>query len=339
MKIQTLIILCFTYITSFGQFSQEKIETDSSFIEVTRNSVYKCWEETSKYKDSVRFITWFIDDTTQIHYESWSKKNNDWFGISREYKKDGTLMYEWDHDKGICKVNKDIFPYFDMLEKMKLKADSLIINTYSKDFLTKYVRFEYDGNASFGELKVYDKDTVWSTRYIGSWTEPMTIKPNHFRIVYKVRLLPNVGKGIEIGIELDSLGNYFPSSDDRWSNYGFEDIKGETRTFNINIEKFKEVAISQGLVVSDTSEITEFLFWENFSKRKFYNGQFRYYITERTSKTEYKEEKDRKGIIVKYNVYSFNPWTGEFIEKKKMKSRREWGKNSGHITGLRPDNN
>jgi hypothetical protein len=333
------IVLLFLALNSFGQkpFS-EKFETDSSSVEIIRNSLYKCWNETYKFKDSTRFISWFIDDTTQISYESWGKKNNEFFGISREYTKEGTLIYEWDHDKGICMVNRTLFPYYYMLEKMKLKADSLIIQTYCKDFFDKHVRFEYEGNASFGEWKVYDKDTVWSTNYCGSWTEPMTRKPNHFRIVYRVRLSSNDGKGIELGIELDSLGNYFPSDDDRWGNYGFEEIKGDKRTFHINKNSAIDLAKTKGLVISDTSEVSEFLTWESFGKKEFFNGQYRYYISDLTGKTEYTEGKDRKGIIYRFNVYAFNPWTGEYVEMKKMKRRHEWGKNSGHWTGLRPDN-
>lgn len=338
MKQTLFLILFLGTINSFGQFSKVKIETDSSNIEVIRNSVYKCWEETYKYKDSVRFITWFIDDTTQIYYESWYKKNNDWFGISREYKKDGTIMYEWNHDKGICNVNRTFYPYYEMLEKMKIIADSLIIKTYSQDFFNNHVRFDYEGNAWHGEWKVYDKDTVWSTSMVGSWTEPMTRKPNHYRIVYRVRLSQNDEKGIELGIELDSLGNYFPSDDDRWGNYGFEVVKGNQRTFNIDKNKAIEIAKTNGLVVTDSSEIKEFLTWERFGEKDFFNGQYRYYISVLTSKTEYTEENDRKGIIYRYNVYTFNPWTGGFVEMKKMKNRHEWGKNSGHWTGLRPDN-
>jgi len=65
---------------------------------------------------------------------------------------------------------------------------------------------------------------------------------------------------------------------------------------------------------------------------------FRYYIIELTSITKYKKGKSRKGIVYRFDVYSFNPWTGEFIEKKRMKSIQEWGKVSGFRTGLLPDN-
>ena len=37
-------------------------------------------------------------------------------------------------------------------------------------------------------------------------------------------------------------------------------------------------------------------------------------------------------------VYVFNPWTGAFVEKNKMKAIREWEKLSGSSSGLIPDN-
>jgi len=276
-----LTLFIAVFLISLNAFCQEKpfsetFETDSSYVEIIRNSLYKCWHETYKYKDSVRFMTWFIDDTTQINYEQWKRKSDDtFFGISREYQKDGTLMYEWDHDKDSLKVNKVYYPYFDMLEEMRMKADSMIMRTYSKDFFTHYVQFEYEGSAWHGEWEVRNNDSVWSTRFIGNWIDPLKQKPNHFRLVYRVRLSKSDGKGTELGIEMDSLGNYVPSDDDRWGNYGFEEVKVEPRTFTIDKNKAIETAQSKGLVVNDSTEIHEFLFWEKSGERAFYNGKYR----------------------------------------------------------------
>jgi len=90
--------------------------------------------------------------------------------------------------------------------------------------------------------------------------------------------------------------------------------------------------------LSDSSIIDEFIFWENFKKQQFYNGQFRYYITELVGQETYQVSKEREGIKYKYMVYIFNTWTGEFVEKKKMKSIIEWENGHGLTIGLRPDN-
>jgi hypothetical protein len=155
---------------------------------------------------------------------------------------------------------------------------------------------------------------------------------------YEVRLSPKDFKSEELGIDLDSLGNYVPSTDDRWSNYGFEDLKGEKKVFNIDTIVAKNIAKQNGLMESDSSKITSFLRWENFQQQTFYNGQFRYYITEYTGKTPYYAGSNRDGMTYRYNVYVFNPWTGEFIEKRKMKIMSEWEQGHGSSSGLIPDN-
>ena len=49
------------------------------------------------------------------------------------------------------------------------------------------------------------------------------------------------------------------------------------------------------------------------------------------------KKEGRSRITYKFNVYSFNPWTGEFLETKKMKQIKEWGKDSGFTSDLLPD--
>lgn len=319
----------------YAQYNEIEFETDSSEINIVKNSLYKIYKETYKDKDSVWYSVRFIKDTTRLHTEGWHTKSFKYLGIWEEYDFDGNLKYTRDYDNGTCIVNKELYPFHDLLESMKNKADSLILNTYSKDFYDNHLKFEFDCYAYHGHLITLGDETFWTKDYLGSWTEPIKSKPNSFKFRYEVRLSPNDKESIELGIDLDSLGNYEPSKDDTWNNYGFEDVRGQKKTFLIDTNQAFLIAKQNGLIDNDTSIINKFLIWENFKKRTFFNGQFRYYITEFTGKTEYTEETDRKGVISRYNVYSFNPWTGEFIEVKKMWARREWGENSGHYTGLR----
>jgi hypothetical protein len=115
----------------------------------------------------------------------------------------------------------------------------------------------------------------------------MKSKPNSFLLRYEVRLNPTDEKSIELGICLDKNGNYVPSSDDTWNNYGFELINAENKRFVLNKSKAIEIAKSNGLTETDSKKIDEFLFWENFKMQQFYNGQFRYYITELVDKVEF----------------------------------------------------
>ncbi len=336
-QILPILTILLSVCTSYGQFEKQNINTDSSDIEIIRNSVYHIHEETFKNKDSVWYSVHFIEDTTRLNTEGWQRKDKTRMGVWQEYNFDGQLLFTWDYDRNICKVNKSLYPYHDLMEQMKSKADSIIMATYSPEFYDNHVRFEYDCYAYHRYRDTFDDEIFWAQNYLGSWTEPMKAKPNSFLFRYQVRLHKSDKKSIELGIELDSLGNYLPSADDTWNSYGFEAPPGNKKTFTISAEKAIQVASKQGLVLTDSSIVSEFLIWENAKKQEFYNGQFRYYITNMKNKTEYQTPRGRQGVIYRYDVYVFNPWNGAFVEKKKMKSIREWGKYSGHSSGLLPD--
>lgn len=70
------IALILSFTSSFGQKPfREVIETDSSKIEIIRNSVYRVYEEIFKKNDSVWFSVSYIDDTTKLNTEGWKLKN------------------------------------------------------------------------------------------------------------------------------------------------------------------------------------------------------------------------------------------------------------------------
>ncbi|MBC7552590.1 MAG: hypothetical protein H7257_01285 [Taibaiella sp.] len=329
--------LSISYLYAQPPFRQT-IETDTSNIEIIRNSVYRVYEETYKYKDSVWYSVSFIDDTTQLNTEGWMSKDGEYWGVWKEYNRTDQLMYTWDHDQGTCKVNPKLYPFYKLLEKMKITADNIITDAYGREFLREHVKFNFDFYAYHGHRDKFGDDTLWTEDYLGSWTEPLKSRPNSYLLRYEVRLNKKDKHFIELGICLDSNGKYFASTDDFWNNYGFERVKSNTKKFVLNKDKAIFIAKQKGLVVTDSTDIKEFLTWENFKKKDFYNGRFVYYISNLRRKDNYERPPDRKGIIFRYDVYCFNPWTGEFIEVKKMKSRKEYGKDSGHSTGLVPDN-
>lgn len=326
MKIKFLIstISILFGFSAFGQFSEKKIETDSSEIRIIKNSVYKTYTETYKFKDLEWYSVHFIKDTTRLNTESWSIKEGKRIGIWKEYNFDGQLMFTRDYDNAVCEINKSLYPFHNILVQMKVKSDELIIETYSKEFFEKHVRFDFNCYA-------YDKDG-----YVGSWAEPMERKPSKFLFRYQVKLNTSEWYDEMIGIELDEKGEYIPN-EGFWNNYGFEKVEPHNRTFQIDKNKAIEIAKEKGLDASDLNKVSEFLRWEKFEKPEFYNGKFKYYITELTNEKKDIKEEGRSRIVYKYNVYSFDPWTAEFIEKKKMKRVREWGKNSGFTSDLMPD--
>jgi len=159
-----------------AQWSKEVIETDSSTIEIIRNSVYRIYQENYKVGDSAWRSVSFIKDTTRLVTEGWKKKSGARLGIWREYDFKGRLMFTRDYDNAVCEINKELYPYHEILVKMKKKADSLIISTYSQVFFDEHVRFDFNCSA-------YDQDG-----YVGDWTEPMKRKPTKFLFRYQVRL-------------------------------------------------------------------------------------------------------------------------------------------------------
>lgn len=326
MKTRSIIstILILTSLSTFGQFRQS-IETDSSDIEIIRNSVYHIHEETYKNKDSVWYSVHFIKDTTRLNTEGWKTRDGKYLGVWREYNFEGQLMYTRDYDNATCIVNEVLYPYHDLLEEMKSKADSLIITTYSKEFFDNHVRFDFNCYA-------YDEKG-----YVGSWIEPIERRPTKFLFRYSVKIGETDWYPEMIGIELDAGGNYLPSHD-FWNNYGFENLKSQKKTFQIDKLKAMETAKQHGLKTTDSDKVSDFLKWEKFKTAEFYDGQFRYYISELTDEIKDIKEDRRSSVVYKYNVYSFNPWTGECVEMKKMKNIHSWEEHSGNCTGLIPDN-
>lgn len=165
----------------------------------------------------------------------------------------------------------------------------------------------------------------------------MKKKPNSFIFRYSVKLWESEQYQEMIGIELDSNGNYVPS-EDYYNNYGFEDVKSQKKTFKISKNKAMKLAEQKGLTTTGAIKITAFLDWEKFKTSQFYDGQFRYYIQELTSEIKDTIIDGKSKEIYKYTIYTFNPWTGEFIEKKKMKNVITLDKHCGFGTGLIPDN-
>ncbi|MBW8360402.1 MAG: hypothetical protein K0M63_11450 [Weeksellaceae bacterium] len=318
-----IAILFLFNIMLHAQFEEKKIETDSSYIEVIKNSKYKVFNEIYKFKDAIWSRVTYINDTLKLNSEGWTTKEHHRLGVWKEYNENGELMYVRDYDKNICTINPKLYPYHNLLVEKKNKADNLIVQEYGKEFMKNYVAFEFDCSAYLND------------KYVGSWVEPLIAKPNNFTFNYSIRLKKG-DNPIYLRIEFDKNGNFVPQK--YYSGYaGFEKIERRNKKFKISKDKAIAIANSQGMKNDNTNDIRQYLFWESSKNKAFYNGHFKYYITNLVDKVRYKESEERQGVIYKFDVYVFNPWTGKFTEKKKMKSIEEYGKLSGHTTGLLPD--
>ena len=120
--------------------------------------------------------------------------------------------------------------------------------------------------------------------------------------------------------------------------FGFEKIdKKQNQGFQLSFDNALRIAKQNGLVENDSTKAMSFLKWEGFNKPILYNGQFRFYVIIKTKTVKDLNPNGRSNVTDKYDVYSFNPWTGQFLEKKKMKSIRSWEEHSGSSSGLIPD--
>lgn len=279
--------------------------------------------------EQIKHVEYYYNDTGILESNiSYKLPKGELTGITKQYNKKGQLEYIQDHVKGTWKVVRfDNYPYYDILKRMKGKVDSLIRSTYGKDFFDRYVVWSLEGSA------FYNGKGAGAT-----WYDYQKWEPKEFLIRYSIRLSEEEIYDEQFEIHLDSLGEItFPFN-------SYEDIKGFEKlekkngfvlTRNMAIEKSKDY----GLIENDSARAFTFLTWkyDPEPKQEVFNGRFTYNVAIKTQAITHQPRNGRNKIEYKFDVYVFNPWTGAFIEKQKMKSYKEWEKNSGMTTGLLPD--
>lgn len=320
-----LIILTLLTTSSFSQ-ENSKIETDTSVIETRYYKEDNYYNIFNELKDSKKtYYSEFYLDTKTLKEQGVFVDGNS-FGLWREFFKDGKLKREINYDKGLITfVDKKAYPFYDLQNKMKEKADSLICKMYGNSFLTNNTVWSVGGSYIYN-----DKES-------GNWTDKLNNKPTKFLFRYDVKLDNEYKYDDLIEFELDDKGNFLPNEYEEV--FGFENVPENLRgSFKLKYSDALLKAKNLGLIENDTTKAVGLLRWENFKKPNIINGQFRFYITIRTKTIENLVPNGRSSRTTKYEVYSFNPWTGDFIEKKKMKSIYSWEQMSGSGTGLIPDN-
>lgn len=322
------LLTIFTILYPLTIFAQEdtEVKTDSSVISTKYFKYLNSIRVFNELKDkSKTYYTDYFFDTKKVHEEAIFNEDNDYIGISRIYTADGKLIAETNHDLGVWTVNiKDAFPFYELLKKMKLKGDSLIKSVYGQEFFNKYVTWNMGGSA------IYNKTES------GNWNDKFNNKPIEFLFRYNIRFdNAHVYRGM-IEFELDSIGNFIPNESE--DIYGFEKLPANlNREFRLNFTNVIEKAKEKGLVESDSIKAVAFLKWEGLRKPELYNGHFRFFVIIKTNTIKKIVVDGRSSVTEKFDVYSFDPWTGDFIEKKKMKSISSWEERSGSSTGLIED--
>lgn len=248
-------------------------------------------------------------------------------GVTRQYEKDGTLNYTQDYDKGEWTVyNKDKYPFYDLQNKIKLKADSLVAKMYGQDVLTE--------NLVWNISESY----IYNSNLSGRWTSGFSTKPTKFVVTYNAKLGNDHIYYNVLRLNFDENGEIRPKSMDP-----FFDCEEEQKTWKGGFKLTYSNALLEckklGLIESDAIKIQDDLKWENFENASEIFNQFRFYITIKTKVIEEIVPQGRSSSTTKFDRYSFDPLTGNFIEKKKLKVFRYWsGKNENvGMTGMIPD--
>lgn len=324
MRYTLLIILTLLTTVSFSQ-ENSKIETDTSVIETRYYKEDNYYNIFNELKDSKKtyYSEFYLDTKTLKEQGVFVDGNSVW--LWKEFFKDGKLKREIDYDRGIITFfDKKAYPFLELQNSYKLKGDSIIKKIYSKEFFETHVIW------SLGSSYIYnDKES-------GNWTDEFKKKPIKFLLRYNIKLDGKIYDDL-IEFEINSNGQFIPNEYE--DVYGFEQLpKNSPKTFKLNQEKAIQLAKLKGLQENDSSKAESFLHWENSKSNSVYNGKFRFYVLIKTNSIKDIKQGGRSSITDKFDVYVFNPWTSEFIEKKKMKAIRSWEELSGSSTGLLPDN-
>lgn len=326
-KILIFTLLNLYLIQGYSQYESIEFETDSTKIELVRNSLYRIWEESYKLKDSVFYSVRYIKDTTQINLQGWKRKNGQYFGEWSEYKIDGTWLYTIDYSNHNWTYNEEEFKFQALKDSMKAKADEILIHKFGKEFFDNNLEFNFDGHTYIAKWKTYETGTFWVHEYLGSWTEPINERPNSYIIAYSIKLGENEFYNDMLAIKLDSTGNLI----DEQSKFeiNLEKIviprKGK---FTITREKAIQISRANKLKEANTEnyETTLRLGWGNSTE---YPGEFYYEVAQQYGESTIGDCKPNCIVTKFFNIWRYNPWTSELIFKQPMKKITKWSQGCG----------
>ena len=316
------------YLTGRELFKADTLYTKSALITRERLSALRLIS-TFPNDRKVQHDEYYYNDTRVLESSiSYKLPNKELTGVTRKYNRKGELEYEQDHDRGTWVVVRfENYPYYNTLAKIKSKGDSLIEANYGRDFLTRNVVWSPEGSAFYNDEGAG-----------ASWNDYQSWKPTQFLLRYSIRLSMEEIYDEQIEVSFDSTGEViFPF--DKFDDVKGFDSAGIGNGLNISKNDAIEKAKKNGLVETDSTKAFTFLTWKynNEAKKELHNGHFVYSVAVVIKAIHSKLPHNRNRIEYKYDVYSFNPWTGVFLRRQKMKAYEEWEAFSGFSTGLMPD--
>ena len=299
------------------------IHTDSSVIV---SGVYPGGREVKEIANRSHLTYWkfYRNNDKVITSTALYNPNGVLIGIASEYDDKGNLLYQIDYNKGYWLVkDRKKHPFFQLQRAMKLRADSLITALYGKDFLATNAVWNVGSSA------------IYNSKESGNWTDNFKVKPTEFLFRYNLKLDSRHVYPDLLEFRLDAHGHLIPENSEVIWN-GALPLATTKKRFAISYAFAIAEAKRRGLVEGNKNKTSAFLQWETTKQKGLINNELRFYVSIKTASMKDIHLKGRSSITNKFEVYSFNPWTGKFIEKKTMKSIDSWEAMSGSSTGLIP---
>ncbi len=303
-----------------AQKDQKIIKTDSSIIKINKSITGKWIEEHLNDRNLIHFKKYFKDNKTlkSDYYTDSSTLYKNRLGIGKYYNENGELYLTLNFDRPdwIPAVKSD-YPHYDLLKKMKSKADSILEGMFSIDFINNHLKWSISGSNYWD--KTYEEPNLTI-----SWVKKDSHKynPTEFYLSYDILL---EGRKYENAVRLliDLKGNIlnYHRWNSQWTVYnkGLEKLDFDSqKNLRISREKAILTAFEYGLRPSNSQNARGSMVWvqEEDESSSVFNGNWKYYLLVPKPNDSGRETYGK--IKVSYTVYIFNPWNEEFLEKKSM---------------------
>lgn len=317
------------FLTGVALHKIDSLVTSTAVLTRERRAEVRCVSIFPKGQQVMQEECYYNDTNVPEHKSSYTLPDKRLTGATSKFDIAGDLEYQLDHDKGTWKMVKaDHYPYYQMLERMRAKSDSMIIAAYGQSFFSQSVRWSPQSSVIYDGLATG-----------GGWCDYETWKPTRFMLRYAIRLAGEETYDDLISVQLDSTGQlYFPFG--KYDDVkGFEKV-GQSKGMIMTKASAIAAATAQGMTPNGDHQPSTSLIWEyaDTQKAEMYNGHFYYSVAMYTGSLKSTAPNRGTRVEQRFDVYLFNPWTGAFVAKRKMKAYEKPNRRGVLATEMLPVN-
>lgn len=342
-----IILLSFSILISYNVFSQNELvsnkiyefkhkvikqseylidtlDTQNYFLRRTLTPYYRL--VTTKSKISGITTHEYFSKNGKILFEKFDVDSNmSNIGTRVFYDKKGEIESSLNYDSLTWRIyKKTSYPSYNVLCKAKLKADSIIIDTYGHAFFDKFIVWQPDYSYVLGDSNLN-----------ANWVEKFNWQPKEFCIKYAIKISKDEFYNEQVEIHLNDKLDIVLKKGEFNVNKGLEHTD-KFATITINKDRAMKIALfSEAYESPYTMEFT-YMDWtfDDFYNPKLDNGHLNYNLAIRRINNT---DDDSKPFVAKYDIYVFNPWTGLMTKKIKMKSSVKSSDKYMILSSLKPD--